>query len=357
MSARASASCHRRDGSVRSYCAVSVSASKSGAFRPATVPSPLRRGRSIGPVRRPLLENRPDTPLADQRVEPGEVGSLHVVVEIGIAAPDACRTTEGNGAGAGDLECRAGGIEMAKGRGGVSECAVDVRGRDLDASHRGRLERQSPVDVVVGRRRAPPQQLLHRQADVRGTGRRGLEAAVGERHRRVDGGERTVEGGLERAVRNIERDVGIGDAAAEHLGPIQPAASGDSQRLAIRAGALDLESPRDVPGVAGILHPSHVQSRSEPPEIHAVDLAVAAERQRLHAGIDGADHAVADSGAEILRRRESRAGGDERLGKPPGHVVLEREQAFDPRDRDGVGDGAQVEAGHRSRENERETVP
>ena len=210
---------------------------------------------------------------------------------------------------------------MAKGRGGVSECTVDVRGRDLDAPHRGRLERQRPVDVIVGRRQGPPEQILHRQADVRGTGRRRLEAAVGERHRRVDGGERTVEGGLERAVRNIERDVGIGDSAAEHLGPIQPAASRDAQRLAIGAGALDLESPRDRPCVAGVLHPPHVQSRSEPPQIHAVNLAVAAERQRLDAGIDGADHAVADSGAEIFRRREPRARGDERLGKPPGHVV------------------------------------
>jgi hypothetical protein len=156
------------------------------------------------------------------------------------------------------------------------------------------------TDVVVRHRDRSRQQVAHGHIHAPRSSQGRFQPRVGECDRRIDCGEPPVVRCAQRPAIDADRDVRIGQRAAEHLGPGQASAAGQRQRRAVRPLALHPEVPRHGACVARVLHPGDVEPFAEPPKVDARHVAVARIAQRLLRRVDCPDRPGSNRCAEKL---------------------------------------------------------
>ncbi len=114
-----------------------------------------------------------------------------------------------------------------------------------------------------------------------------------------------------------------------------------------------MEAPRENTLVSRIVHPRDVETIAESIQADVFDNPLAGVVNGLRAGVDRAGGARADRRTQKHgRREEGCTTDDERLREAAGHVVVKGEQALDVRHRHGLGNAAEIDLIHASREPE-----
>ncbi len=280
--------------------------------------------------------------VAGERPELRQIAAHQLVLQIGgdaVAAEDEPPAPA-------PLERRPRHLKLRHRHDRIAERRDDPCGVELDVAKRRLPQRQRAADVVVGNRhrRRSRQQLAHRGFQLARAGERRRDSRLLERNRRIDAVEPSVVGGLERAVGDLDRHVGVGQHALEDLGAGQAPAASERQRRSARAGRLDVKVAREDAGVLRIAQPRDVESLAELPQLDARHVALAGVADRLRQRVDRADRAGADRRAEEFRLGERRAAGDERVAEAAVDVVVERQHALDARNRDRRRQPPQVDA-------------
>ena len=140
-----------------------------------------------------------------------------------------------------------------------------------NSAQRRRGERGRGVDGVVGERRRAHEQLANRRAQAPRAREARLKSRVVERHGRVDVREAAVVRDGERAAVDVDRHVGVGQRAAEHVGAREAAAAGKRELRRARARALDVEPSAHGAAVPRLAQPADVEPVAETIEVEAID--------------------------------------------------------------------------------------
>ena len=113
------------------------------------------------------------------------------------------------------------------------------------------------------------------------------EGVVLERDRGIHAVERAVVEPDERAAGDLNRDVGIGQPAAEQIGPRQTAASAQRHGRRVGAPAVDVKASGNRSGVARVAEPADVELAGKALQIDAGDRSFAGVvKRRADVSID-----------------------------------------------------------------------